>query len=654
MKDVKTNYYVRQVLQILIDGEIISTGKIAKTIGLSEKSIRNKLISIDDYLREHNLGSINKKPRVGIWLDIDEEQKTKIYQMLDNSDEISISYDAQERVQMALKRLFKMHPHETITTQRLSDELYVSTPTVSKVIKECEEWLAIYHIQIVNERNRGLCMQYEENNYRVALKHLIMGKGDLEEIKKNMFYFFGNLDVNLIRKCIIETENEWNYRFTDESFHEILIYCSLAYQRKDLTTALDYDREELEIIQRYNEYPFTVAIFKKLHDKMHILVSNEEVLFLAIQIMCSKFIGISEMSEALGQVKKFDNKLIDFVDRMLDVIGNILDADLINDEKLKESLIFHLRPTIFRIRYGTPQNNTLVPFIKKEYKNVFRATWAISILFEETYGLQITEDELGYIVLYIQSAIERKIHKYNVVLLTDSSRGHAQLLVERIRKVVPEINEIKIEGTHDFKLEEQENIEIIITPHQLPYKDKRIVEISNILSDSGILKLRTHMDSLNLNVYEDLNPFSPICFPLFSPDLIFMNRKFKNKDELLEYMADQLENKGFVTAKFKASVLEREKATTTSIGNGVSLPHGSQSEVNESKVAIAILKEPILWNDDLVDVIFLLGFKMSTPDEIKRIQVFYKQYISLVETDEKIRKLKGMKSDVALYKYLIQ
>ena len=31
-------------------------------------------------------------------------------------------------------------------------------------------------------------------------------------------------------------------------------------------------------------------------------------------------------------------------------------------------------------------------------------------MFEEYYGLQITEDEIGYIVLYIQAAIERKKH----------------------------------------------------------------------------------------------------------------------------------------------------------------------------------------------------------------------------------------------------
>ena len=52
-------------------------------------------------------------------------------------------------------------------------------------------------------------------------------------------------------------------------------------------------------------------------------------------------------------------KLVDFVDRMLKVIRDILDVDLTSDEKVKESLIIHLRPTIFRLRYGTPQKKCI-------------------------------------------------------------------------------------------------------------------------------------------------------------------------------------------------------------------------------------------------------------------------------------------------------
>ena len=121
---------------------------------------------------------------------------------------------------------------------------------------------------------------------------------------------------------------------------------------------------------------------------------TEDVLFLSIQILCSKFIGISDVDVTLSQVKKYDNKLVDFVDRMLKVIRDILDVDLTSDEKVKESLIIHLRPTIFRLRYGTPQKNALIDFNKKEYKNVFRASWAISILLKNIMDFRLQKMKL--------------------------------------------------------------------------------------------------------------------------------------------------------------------------------------------------------------------------------------------------------------------
>ena len=483
-----------------------------------------------------------------------------------------------------------------------------------------------------------------------------MMKKSGEEIQENIEYFFSAIDVSAIRKCIIQTENEWNYHFTDESFYEILIYCCIAYKRKELALPLvsDYYSEELKILKKYNEYSFTVAIFEKLEEIFHVHFLTEDVLFLSIQILCSKFIGISDVDVTLSQVKKYDNKLVDFVDRMLKVIRDILDVDLTTDQKVKESLIIHLRPTIFRLRYGTQQKNPLIDFIKKEYKNVFRASWAISILFEEYYGLQITEDEIGYIVLYIQAAIERKKHQYRTVMVSNFNMGHIQLVKEKIKKSVPEIEEIKFVSIHDFKIIDYEDYDIIISTEDRKEKDKRIVVIPNILNETGISTLRTYLDSMNSMMIENATPFSPECFILFSPEFIFTDLEVKTKEECIKTMSQALEEKHVVTEEFYDSVMDRESKTTTTIGNGVSLPHGSPTAVNESKVGIAILKNPIMWDNEQVQVVFLLAFRLSTRDEISRIQMFYKEYVTLIDSEEKLQKLKSMKSNIELYKYLIQ
>lgn len=656
MKRSKDKFYMKQIFDCMADGKIMATGKIAQEIGLSEKSVRNRLNELNDFLQKNDLGEIQRKPRVGVWLEAREYQKEQIQRALSNDEWKVGNYDPRERMTETLRIFFRLRPWQTMTTQKLSESLYLSVPTMLKVLKECEEWLSMYHISLINERGKGYRLKSEENEYRVALKNLIMMKGTGEEIQENVDYFFSNIDVSAVKKCIIQTENEWNYRFTDESFYEILIYCCLAYKRKELAIPLvsDYYPEELKILKKYNEYAFTVAIFEKLEEVFHVHFLSEDILFLSIQILCSKFIGISDVDVTLSQVKKYDNKLVDFVDRMLKVIGDILEVDLSSDRKVKESLIVHLRPTIFRLRYGTPQKNALIDFIKEEYKNVFRASWAISILFEEYYNLQITEDEIGYIVLYIQAAMERKKHCYQTVVITNFNMGHAQLIQERIRKSIPEIGELKFVSIHDFKIQDYEDYDIIISSEERREKDARIIVVPNILNENGILVLRNHLDDMNSKMMENATPFSPECCLLFSPEFIFTHIKVSSKEECLKMMCSVMESKGVVSKEFYDTVMEREKKTTTTIGNGVSLPHGSPTAVNESKVAIAFLDKPILWDKEQVQVVFLLAFRMSTRDEINRIQMFYKEYVSLIDSEEKLTMLKNMKSNIAVYKYLIQ
>ncbi|MDD7281739.1 MAG: BglG family transcription antiterminator [Erysipelotrichaceae bacterium] len=655
MKEAKKEYYKIEILNYLMNKEVVSTSQLAEAVGMSEKSIRNKIYEINEFLKENDMGIIQKKPRVGIWLECNDEQKERIQAILINKNATFNRDEDSNRMDEVLKIFFKLRPWETVTTQKLANELYLSSPTILKVIRECEKWLLNYNVSIVNEKNKGYRLDCNENEYRIAMKNFLMKDFNVEKIKSNIDYFFYNIDTKLIQKAIIETENEWNYRFTDESFYEIFIYCCIAYQRKDIQSPVVKDENEIMILQKYNEYPFTVAIFKKLQDKFHILFSNEEVFFLATQMMCSKFIGISAVDEMVEQVSKYDNRLIDFVDMSLRIVGSILDVDLSKDEKLKESLIFHLRPTIFRIRHGFSHTNSLSNFIKTEYKNVFRATMSISILFEEYYGLQLTEDEVGYIVLYIQSAIERMHKHFKVVLIVDSNRAQAQLISERINKSIREIESIKIMSTHDFKLYGDSEGDIVVATTQLDIKDPRIIVIPNLLSESGIVSLREKMTSLFYNKQTKERFFSPECYPLLDLDLLFVEQEFNTREEVLRFMAQSMVDHGYVTKHFIDTVMERENATTTCIGNNISVTHGAQSEVIESKVSIAVLKKPIPWNDEEeVDMVFLLGFKMASPDEIKRIQLFYKEYISIIEKEENIEKIKSMKTNIDLYKFLIQ
>ena len=80
--------------------------------------------------------------------------------------------------------------------------------------------------------------------------------------------------------------------------------------------------------------------------------------------------------------------------------------------------------------------------------------------------------------------------------------GHIQLVKEKIKKSVPEIEEIKFVSIHDFKIIDYEDYDIIISTEDRKEKDKRIVVIPNILNETGISTLRTYLDSMNSMMIE--------------------------------------------------------------------------------------------------------------------------------------------------------
>lgn len=54
-----------------------------------------------------------------------------------------------------------------------------------------------------------------------------------------------------------------------------------------------------------------------------------------------------------------------------------------------------------------------------------------------------------------------------------------------------------------------------------------------------------------------------------------------------------------------------------------------------------------------VDTVFLLAFRIENKDNSKQVQLFYKVFLELIQTDESIRHLKTLTTE-ELYKFLVR
>lgn len=99
---------------------------------------------------------------------------------------------------------------------------------------------------------------------------------------------------------------------------------------------------------------------------------------------------------------------------------------------------------------------------------------------------------------------------------------------------------------------------------------------------------------------------------IINSNLISLDLKAKNKEEVIKKMAKMIAKNGNLTScdDFIKAVLAREEQTSTGVGSEISIPHGKSEGVKSAAVAFARLAQPVEWesfDDKKVKLVFLLA-----------------------------------------------
>lgn len=81
---------------------------------------------------------------------------------------------------------------------------------------------------------------------------------------------------------------------------------------------------------------------------------------------------------------------------------------------------------------------------------------------------------------------------------------------------------------------------------------------------------------------------------------IRLNGSASNKEEVIRFVAAELVAKGNVAAGYEVGMLNRETQTSTFLGNGIAIPHGTldtRDLVKETGVQIIQLPQGVEWGE---------------------------------------------------------
>lgn len=112
---------------------------------------------------------------------------------------------------------------------------------------------------------------------------------------------------------------------------------------------------------------------------------------------------------------------------------------------------------------------------------------------------------------------------------------------------------------------------------------------------------------------------------LSSSQVLIFTEKLPIED-VVNQMAESLEERGYVKDSYSSAVLEREKVFPTGLPTepiGVAIPHTDAEHVNNDAISIGILKEPVQFEEmgtsggsTFVDVSIITMLAISNPSQM--------------------------------------
>lgn len=630
----------RLLLSLLATETFATTEQFAGELGVSEKTVRTDLKWLDEWLQSFSDVRLIRQPGMGILLEAPSHQRQAILKALSENAEGSFpssSFNPQNRKILILQTLLESDGY--VTAAQLADLFYVSKATISHDLAEVEKYLSSFRLQLIRKPNCGLKVEGDERSRRTA-----MAKLDAEELRGLPHGQGRGYDEALITEMIRTLERSADFSFTDEAVARLAAHLAIAVKRIKLGKIVQLSAEELTDLKQRNEYPLAVRLAKAIEQKLAVRIPEAEIGYMALHLLGAKlhYTSLEKGDSFENTLAKLGPETMEMAGKLIRKVEELVQLPLSADQDLWIGLAIHMHAAFHRIRHRLSLTNPILDEIKRTYRYMFETLVFAANPLAAEFGKSIPEDEIGYLTLHFQAALERfkgkqkrtKIMK--ALLICTTGIGTSQLLAAKIRRIFPDLHlldTVSIKGLP--KAIAEHGPDLLISTVPLTNALLPTVCVTPLFTEYDRAILETELKKLS-DQENDQRRY-PVLRKLLKPELIRLDLEANTPNQVIELLADELQKQGYVHQGYAESALAREQLSSTCIGGGVSIPHGLCDYIQKPAVAVARLKEPIDWNGNHVFLIFMPALKWAEKEKAERM---FAELAELVENPPLLNRLR--------------
>lgn len=600
---------------VRLQDEYITAKSLSEMFGVSTKTIYKDIDKINEYFKDYDI-EIEKFPRKGIR--INDNYKSKKIDLILSDIDSKKSLDNQS-IEYRQDYLFKeiLLKRKKLNIYVYEDNTFISEGSARRDIKKLEKEISSKKLHLINEKGRYFVIGDESRIRKVIKEYLssLIDNSNFEDIKTLSRFFCKETILNC-KNIINELGKKYDYDLSKRYFNTLLIDLLVQINMIEQGFILnDYKASIKFDINHFEAYFYAREILSK------ILGSKKEIPSQEIEALSYTLLASGFKINNAGYNLRLDKSVRNFIKK----VSNILDIDLTHDEHLKDMLISHIGPMIFRLQKSISVNNPVAEEVKKQYSVLYNVVWLSVRELTEEFNVKMTADEAAFLAIHFQIAVE-KVHKsLNILVICQHGIATSELIVSKLKRIILDTDKVIKVDFDDLDKINLNNIDFIVSSVKLPDIKVPVFEVSPVITEQEMNEIalfyNNNLDKNRLlKSSEKIETNNNLIGELLDENIL-LKSKAKNKDEIFEEIlkiSNELNRKNNL---FLDSIIKRENMGSTSVYTGISIPHCDPKYVNRSQLGIITLDKPIQWGKNLIKVVLLIAITDEDIESTKDILI---------------------------------
>lgn len=580
------NYTILKYLKEV--GEYVTSEQLSAICHVSTKTILKDIQSLNEDMKVTD-NYIDVKPSYGLKLVINDMDAFSDFSASYRPFQDYFVFSVNEREDWVQKYLIE--EDKWIKSEYICEMLFISPSVLSQCLKTIRKSLAQYDLKLVQKPHYGMKVEGREFNKRLCLSAIYMTYIDQREDFPGKQFNEEELEViNTITSVLDNVLTRFEISMSEVSVQNFIIDIFVLLKRVKQGILLKATEKMVIDISRWTESIVAVEIAKEIKKQLDIELGDQEIVSLSIHLASKRI--IRHYDESIHRIiQNFD--VMQIVDNMLNNVAEQWHIDFTQDRELCSMLTLHLIPLEVRSRYNVVLQNPLT--IKIKQQNILAYQLAVSACNQlvDYHGNNLSDEEISYIALHIELALLRKqIKEKKNVLIMSGGRGTSSILAYQIKELYNKyINEIKMVDYIGIKKYDFSHVDLLIT--SAPIKEElpiSIIEVNYYLTEQDKKKIKNYLDDQEI-FHMSLH---------LEENLILRNINISKKEDVIAYMIQHTIKQEDLIEK----MIENDYIGNYELENMVAVL-SCQANIPKSKVIMAILEKPILWNKRKVQLIIM-------------------------------------------------